>query len=251
LPPFPGPPGAPQQQLQRQHSHVGASPIGPGGTPTHAGSPAGPAPPPGQVPPGPAAGPGAQYNQQQYAGAHVLWRGTLYKSEVPVGTVCCVEAAGGARQSGTAPEPHQWPELLHINHRISVSDALEHYAAAAPHTRAVRVLLPQESPAGNVQAIQHFVQYLTGKGRAGMVKLPAANGVCPRALYLIVPRPNVCQSLQVAWDGRCVMLIVVIVPQGGGGGSSGGGAAGPKVALPGPPGGNYPGPQHMGHRPVR
>lgn len=193
-----------------------------------------------------------------------MWRGTLYKSEVPVGTVCCVEAAGGARQTGSAPEPHAWPQALHINHRISVNDALEHYAAAAPHARAVRVLLPQESPAGNVQAIQSFVQYLTSKGRAGMVKLPAANGASPRAVYLIVPRPNVCQSLQVAWDGRCVMLIVVVVPQGvgagGGGGGSGGGAA--KGALPGPPpggsggGGSGGGYHHqpgsgIGHRPVR
>lgn len=182
----------------------------------------------------------------------MLWRGGLYKSEVPVGTVCCVEPAGGARQSGAAPEPHQWPEALHINHRISVNDALEHYASAAPHARAVRLLLPQESPAGNVQAIRNFVQYLTTKGRAGMVKLPGAKGACGRALYLIVPRAQVCQSLQIAWDGRCVMLIVVIVPQSGtgGGGSSGGGAAGGKAALPGPPG-SHGVQQHMGHRPMR
>lgn len=166
-----------------------------------------------------------------------MWRGTLYKSEVPVGTVCCVEAAGGARQTGSASEPHAWPSALHINHRISVEDALEHYAAAAPHARAVRVLLPQESPAGNVQAIQTFVQYLTSKGRAGMVKLPAANGASPRSLYLIVPRPHVCQSLQVAWDGRCVMLIVVVVPQGPGrvaAAAAAAGARGPRARCLGP-----------------
>lgn len=208
---------------------------------------------PGQVPPSPAVQGGAQYSQQQYSGANVLWRGGLYKSEVPVGTVCCVEPAGAARQTGTAPEPHQWPDALHINHRISVNDALDHYAAAAPHARAVRVLLPQESPAGNVAAIQSFVQYLTSKGRAGMVKLPAANGVSPRALYLIVPRANVCQSLQVAWDGRCVMLIVVVVPQGGGGVSGGGAAAGGKAPpVPGPgPGYTAHHGAHMGHRHMR
>jgi hypothetical protein len=137
---------------------------------------------------------------------------------------------------------------LHINHRIGVPEALEHYAAAAPQARAVRLLLPQEAPPGNVGAIQSFAQYLTGKGRAGMVKLPGAKGAGPRSLYLIVPRSDVCQSLQVAWDGRSVMLIVVVVPQGGGGSSGGAAAAG---GLPGPPGGYAAAARHLGYRQSR
>jgi hypothetical protein len=259
MPPFPGPPLAPPQQqqqqqgLQRQHSYAGASPSS--STPSHAGSPAGPGQVPplplGQVPPGPLG-----QMQQQYAGAQVLWRGRLFKSEISVGTVCCIEAIPGAhRQPGSAPEPRHWPDALHINHRTKVSEALDQYVVAAPHLRAVRVLVPQESPAGNVQAIQHFVQYLTNKNRAGMVKLPAAHGLAPRAVYLIVPEPEVCQTLQVPWDGRCVMLIVVVVPHipgSGGGGSSGGGAGGPKGGPPiGPTPGHYPPGHHAGHRPMR
>jgi hypothetical protein len=205
--------------------------------------------PPGQVPPGP---PG--HIQQQYAGAQVLWRGALLKSDVPVGTVCCVEAApGGHRQSASAPEPRNWPDALHVNQRTKVTEVLDQYVAAAPHLRAVRVMIPQDSPPGNAQAIQHFVQYLTTKNRAGLVKLPGGHGVGPRALYLVVPQATVCQALQVPWDGRCVMLIVVVVPQPllAGGGPSVGGAKGPRGGTPGgyPPG--YPPGHHPVHRPMR
>jgi hypothetical protein len=132
---------------------------------------------------------------------------------------------------GSAPEPRCWPEALHVNFRICVPDALEQYAHSAPDQRAIRVLLPLNPDGGDAAQLQTFINYLNGKERAGMVKLPAVReqGLGPRAVYLITPKAAVCQQLQVGWDGRCAMLIAVVVPQpsaaGGPPGGSGGGAA--------------------------
>ncbi|WIA21210.1 hypothetical protein OEZ85_000455 [Tetradesmus obliquus] len=131
----------------------------------------------------------------------------------------------------SAPEPRGWPDALHVNFRICVGDALEQYAASAPDARAVRLLLPLSPDGGDATALQSFINYLNGKDRAGMVKLPPLreHGLGPRAVYLIPPKPGVCQQLQVGWDGRAAMLIAVVVPQpsaaGGGPGGSGGGSA--------------------------
>lgn len=156
-----------------------------------------------------------------------MWQGSLAKQAIRLCGVLCLEAAGGARERGLAPEPRLWPEQLQVNYRISVHDALEHFASAAAPTRAVRVLVPQDAAAGDEQQLRAFIDYLNAKDRAGMVRLPAQPqaGLGPRAMYLIVPRPPVCHTLQVAWDGQCVMLIAVVVPQPSAGASGGGGGS--------------------------
>lgn len=118
--------------------------------------------------------------------------------------------------TGYGPEPQHWPDQLHVNFRICVPDAVEQYMQASPEQRAIRLLLPQ-SPEADLQQLQQFINYLNGKERAGMVKLPAMRdqGLSARAVYLVVPKPQVCQQLQILWDGRDVMLIAVVVPQPG------------------------------------
>jgi hypothetical protein len=114
-------------------------------------------------------------------------------------------------------EPQGWPDQLHVNYRISVDDAVEQYTNALPEQRAVRRLLPLDPGKGDAQKLKQFIDYLILKDRAGMVKLPGVRElrVGPRAVYLIVPQPKICQQLQVAWDSQDVMLIAVVVPQPG------------------------------------
>lgn len=133
------------------------------------------------------------------------------------GVVClAANGAGHPNMAGLSPEPQFWPEQLLVNFRICVPDAVEQYMQAAPAQRAIRLLLPQ-NPDADTQQLQQFIKYLNGKDRAGMVKLLALReqSLWPRAVYLIVPKPQVCQQLQVVWDGREVMLIAVVVPQPG------------------------------------
>lgn len=143
--------------------------------------------------------------------------------------VCMVSSGTGPQSiSGYAAEPQHWPEQLHVNYRICIPDAVEQYMQAAPEQRAVRLLLPQ-IPDADTQQLQQFINYLNGKDRAGMVKLPPIReqGLGPRSVYLIVPKPQVCQQLQVLWNERDVMLLAVVVPQhGSGSGPAVGGMSG-------------------------
>lgn len=130
--------------------------------------------------------------------------------------------------SGYAAEPQHWPEQLHVNYRICVPDVIEQYMQAPPEQRAVRLLLPQ-SPDADTQQLQQFINYLNGKDRAGMVKLPPVReqGLGPRSVYLIVPTPQLCQQLQVMCSERDVLLIAVVVPQyGSSNAAAGGGMSG-------------------------
>ncbi|WIA41509.1 hypothetical protein OEZ86_008880 [Tetradesmus obliquus] len=171
------------------------------------------------------------FQQQQQQQGRVLWQGSIVKQSVHMCGVACLHPGSSSSMLTSAPEPRGWPDALHVNFRICVGDALEQYAASAPDTRAVRLLLPLHPDGGDATALQSFINYLNGKDRAGMVKLPPLreHGLGPRAVYLIPPKPGVCQQLQVGWDGRAAMLIAVVVPQpsaaGGGPGGSGGGSA--------------------------
>jgi hypothetical protein len=235
--------------------------LGPGGAGN--GSPGG-GPPPLPPPPGGAAAAGEGPGAPLHGGGRVLWQGSLSKQAIRLCGVLCVEVGGPARASGLAPEPRGWPEQLQVNYRITVTDALSHYQAAQPGARAVRVLVPQDPAAGDEAQLRAFIEYLTSKDRAGMVKLPAAPqaGLGPRSVYLIVPRQHVCQALQVAWDGQCSMLIAVVVPQtgahhhhqqhggpppaaAGGAGAAPGGGGGGGGQLPPP---HMQGVQHRGMR---
>jgi len=150
----------------------------------------------------------------------VLWRGCIVKQQVRLCGVACLEGGlqGAApHMCGSAVEPQGWPDQLHVNYRISVDDAVEQYTNALPEQRAVRRLLPLDPGKGDAQKLKQFIDYLILKDRAGMVKLPGVRElrVGPRAVYLIVPQPKICQQLQVAWDSQDVMLIAVVVPQPG------------------------------------
>ncbi|KAF8056742.1 hypothetical protein HT031_006240 [Scenedesmus sp. PABB004] len=245
LPPPPGPPPPPlppkqqQQQADRGDRTVAdggwgnapAAPPPPGDPGAGDGRHAPPQQPTRWGPPLDAAAAAAQQQQQHAAtdgatgsprqggGARVLWRGSIVKQSVHMAGVACVAPGGaGAGGGAGAPEPRAWPDALHVNFRISVADALEQYAATPPAQRAVRLLAPLAPGGGDGRALRAFRDYLTGKGRAGMVKLPPARkaGLGPRAVYLIVPQPGVCGALRVAPPDEA-SLIAVVVPQPGAG----------------------------------
>lgn len=58
-----------------------------------------------------------------------------------------------------------------------------------------------------------FCQYLTGRGRAGVVqKIPSAAGLEERTMYLIPPSEAVALSLKIEWKPQPLMLLAFIVP---------------------------------------
>ena len=60
---------------------------------------------------------------------------------------------------------------------------------------------------------QDFCQYLTGRGRAGVVQsIPAAGGLQERTMYLIPPSEAVAASLNIVWQPQPYTLLAFVVP---------------------------------------
>ncbi len=58
-----------------------------------------------------------------------------------------------------------------------------------------------------------FSEYLTGRGRAGVVQaVPAAGSLEERNIYLIPPSDAVAASLKIAYQPQSHMLLAFVVP---------------------------------------
>jgi hypothetical protein len=102
------------------------------------------------------------------------------------------------------------------------------FGSAPPASRALLLLGPSAPVGADADGLVAFAQYLAGRDRAGLVRLPpptqppagllSAEAAPDRLLYLCVPQPQLCEQLGVHWDSAAAAarLLVLVAPAPGG-----------------------------------
>lgn len=162
------------------------------------------------------------------AGPHSRWTGHLAKSGKLICPILCMDPDrnASAPHLAMAIEPAEWPKQLDVDNRIDVPSVYTSFDRAHAEQRAVRKLaLPPAATAASPDALlqhqQHrrafveFLNYLSGKRRAGVVQLrpssQSMNGQ-PRILYLIPASASVIERFQLIWEPT-ELLVAVVVPK--------------------------------------
>ena len=162
------------------------------------------------------------------AGNPSHWSGHLAKSGKLICPILCMEnhSHSSSTHAAMVIEPSEWPKQLDVDNRIDVPSVYTSFDRAHAEQRAVRKLtLPPAAPSPSHDAmLQHqqhrrafveFLNYLSGKRRAGVVQLrPSSNSMVgqSRILYLIPASASVIERFQLAWEPT-ELLVAVIVPK--------------------------------------
>jgi len=213
---FPNPhhhgPGPHQQQPP--HLHGGSGGPGPGSGMHRHGSMgwAGDGPP---LPGPPWEG---QHASPPAASAHQppVWSGRLHKTNIAPFRLVCSDGAACGPPSSSAPgppagHPASWPPDLHVKERVPIPIVMEYWRAAVKE-RAPRGAwrLVADGPSDS-RPLEDLLDYLQGKARAGVVKLPAEGPLPSRLLYLLVPGESLCRELGLP-PRQSPSLLAVVLP---------------------------------------
>ena len=159
---------------------------------------------------------------------HSCWTGHLAKSGKLICPILCMDPDQNASvlHPAMAIEPAEWPKQLDVDNRIDVPSVYTSFDRAHAEQRAVRKLAlpPAATSASHDALLQHqqhrrafveFLNYLSGKRRAGVVQLrpssQSMNGQ-PRILYLIPASASVIERFQLIWEPT-ELLVAVVVPK--------------------------------------
>lgn len=134
-----------------------------------------------------------------------LWAGSIAKSTIPQCGVC-VSAASPYAARGC----QGWPGTLDMQHRIMIPQALELWKEHDPDHRGWAWVQPD----GDSQAFDKFVQYLTARDRAGIVRPPVAPNVLYHTLYLIpAPSDDAVDQVGASKEGGTQLLLLLQASQ--------------------------------------
>ncbi|KAK9832226.1 hypothetical protein WJX74_003620 [Apatococcus lobatus] len=156
------------------------------------------------------------------------WTGHLAKSGKLICPILCMDPhqhSSSVRPAMTI-EPAEWPKQLDVDNRIDVPSVYTSFDRAHAEQRAVRKLaLPPAATSPSHEALlQHqqqrrafveFLNYLSGKRRAGVVQLRPSSGSMggqPRILYLIPASASVIERFKLVWEPT-ELLVAVVVPK--------------------------------------
>ena len=153
------------------------------------------------------------------------WSGALAKSGKLICPILCMNASilPGSSHAASDLEPADWPQQLDVDNRIDVPSVYNSYDRALADQRAVRRLaLPPCPTSGGEALLQHqqhrrafveFLNYLSGKRRAGVVQLRPSGmsmGGQPRILYLIPASASVIDRFHLVWEPTELLVAVLV-----------------------------------------
>ncbi len=159
------------------------------------------------------------------------WAGHLAKSGKVICPIVCMDSTRHAGSPGMVSgiEPADWPQQLDVDNRIDYQSVWFSFDRAQPEQRAVQklALRPYPPASGSVsfeaqmlhqqhrRAFVEFLNYLSGKRRAGVVQLAPSHASMdgqPRILYLIPASASVIDRFHLVWEPT-ELLVAVVVPK--------------------------------------
>lgn len=148
----------------------------------------------------------ARRNSPEKPPAPVFWQGAISKSSQVQSHVHVTSANATCREMSRL-----WPPQLDMQHRTSFDQVTALWNAHSPAARGWCWVRPDTAGCAGFNA---FLEYLTARQRAGIVKPTLSGGTAAgsHSLYLLPATAQLCETLAVPLEASALLMLVLAAP---------------------------------------